>query len=223
MTNKKPQEKVKTTKITKNNLFKKQNLIYVLVWFIIILSILFLLPLMKKTGNDCSKAIKTYLKSADMKWAWVEVKSWDSITVDYVWRFDDENVFDTSVESIAKACSKYTEWRDYDSWLPFTVWAGQMIAWFDKAVVGMKIWQTKTVTLKPEEAYWPRDEKQIVTIEKSKIPNADQYQEGMQVQTAYGQVLTVIKVTKNDITFDWNSEMVGKTLIFDITIKKIWK
>lgn len=223
MSNKKHQEK--TEKIIKSNLLKKQNLtrqtglIYLFVWFIFILSIIFLV--MQTKSTDCSKAIKNHLKSADMNWAWVEVKNWDSIAVDYVWRFSDKEIFDTSVESVAKACGKHTEWRDYSGWLPFQVWAGQMIAWFDKAVVWMKVGQTKTITLKPEEAYWPRDEKQLVTIKKSQIPNSDEFKEGMQVQASNWQVLVVKKVTKDEITFDGNNEMAGKTLIFDITIKSI--
>jgi FKBP-type peptidyl-prolyl cis-trans isomerase 2 len=32
-----------------------------------------------------------------------------------------------------------------------------MIAWFDKAVVGMKIWEKKTITLAPADAYGERD------------------------------------------------------------------
>lgn len=216
----------KHTKETKSStpkckLLKKKNLIYLFVWFVIILALIF--GFMNTKKNDCSVAIKDYLKAADMVWNWAEVKSGDNIVVDYVWRFDDKEVFDTSVEVVAKACDKYTEWRNYAEWLPFTVGAGQMIAWFDKAVVWMKVGQTKTIVLAPKDAYGEKDEAQIATIEKSKIPNADQYQEGMKVQTPYWQVLTVIKVEKDTITFDGNSEMAGKTLTFDITIKKIWK
>ncbi|MBU0626244.1 FKBP-type peptidyl-prolyl cis-trans isomerase [Patescibacteria group bacterium] len=67
------------------------------------------------------------------------MKAGDNIVVDYVGRLDESNVFDTSVEAIAKACDKYNEGRDYTSGLPFQVGAGQMIAGFDKGVEGMKV------------------------------------------------------------------------------------
>jgi FKBP-type peptidyl-prolyl cis-trans isomerase 2 len=47
--------------------------------------------------------------------------------VHYVGRLDAENVFDTSVEVIAKACGSYNAMRDYNEGLSFEVGAGQMI------------------------------------------------------------------------------------------------
>lgn len=54
--------------------------------------------------------------------------------MDYVGRLDDQTVFDTSVESVAKACGKYAAGRDYKAGLSFTVGGGNMIAGFDKGV-----------------------------------------------------------------------------------------
>ena len=82
---------------------------------------------------EINKAVQEYLDGADKNWTWeVEVKNWDKITVDYIWRLSDWTVFDTSVESVAKACGKYNEARDYTEGLSFEVWAGQMIKWFQK-------------------------------------------------------------------------------------------
>lgn len=80
------------------------------------------------------------------------VQPWDSIEVNYKWTFTDGKQFDSSY--------------DRKQTLPFTVWAGQMIPGFDKAVVWMKVWEKKTVTLKPEEAYGQRDpnKKQEIVI-----------------------------------------------------------
>ena len=94
---------------------------------------------------EIQKAVEEYLQKADKEWKWVEIKTWDNITVDYIWRLEDGTIFDTSIESVAKACWKYNESRDYSEWLTFEVWAGQMIKWFDEWVVWMKVWQTKTV------------------------------------------------------------------------------
>ena len=58
----------------------------------------------------------------------------NTATVDYVGRLDEQTVFDTSVESIAKACGKYASGRNYNEGLSFGVGAGQMIAGFDKGV-----------------------------------------------------------------------------------------
>ena len=59
------------------------------------------------------KAVEEYLEKSDKIWLWDKIKKWDNITVDYIWRLEDGTVFDTSIESIAKACWKYNESRNY--------------------------------------------------------------------------------------------------------------
>lgn len=171
---------------------------------------------------SCEDTIAMYLKNADKEWTWtVTIKSGDNITVDYIWRLDSENVFDTSVESVAKACGKYTAARNYNEWLAFSVWAWQMIAWFDKAVQWMKVGQTKTIEILPEDAYWKRDPARLLRVEKNKFPNPEQYKAGMEVMTQFWQKFKITEVTDNEIVLDANHELAGKTLIFDITIKSI--
>ena len=72
------------------------------------------------------------------------IKEGDKVKVNYTGRLTDGNIFDSSVGKKP---------------LEFTVGAHQMISGFDKAVVGMKVGETKTVTLAPEEAYGEADPK----------------------------------------------------------------
>ena len=146
------------------------------------------------------------------------VNNWNSIVVDYIWRLKDWTVFDTSVESVAKACGSYQTWRDYSQWLSFQAWAWQMIAGFDAWVIWMKIWETKSINIPFMQAYWARDEKKLLTMDM-----ADQfkdYKKWDDVMTAYWPI-KVFKITKDKITFDTNHSLAGKDLIFDITIKDI--
>jgi len=62
----------------------------------------------------------------------------DMVSVEYTGKFEDGTVFDTS------------EGRGP---LQFQVGTGQMIQGFDEAVLGMKVGESKTVTLPPEKAY----------------------------------------------------------------------
>lgn len=87
----------------------------------------------------------------------------------------------------------------------------------------MKVGETKTVTIEPKDAYGERDETKLLTVKKDDIPEANQYEVGMQVMSQNGQVFKVHKVEKNDIIFDANHELAGKTLVFDITVKNIQK
>lgn len=151
------------------------------------------------------------------------IEKGNTITVDYVGKLQDGTVFDTSIESIAKESGKYSSGRNYDEWLTFVAGAGQMIAGFDQGVIGMKVGETKTVSIEPKDAYGERDQAKLLTIKKDQIPDADQYKVGMQVMSQNGQIFKVYEVKKDEIVFDANHELAGKTLIFDITIKDIQK
>ncbi len=98
-----------------------------------------------------------------------------------------------------------------------------MIAGFDQGVIGMKVGETKTVEIAPKDAYGERDEAKLIPMPKKDIPDVDQYEVGMQVMSSYGQVFKVHEVKKDDIIFDANHDLAGKTLIFDITVKSIAK
>ncbi len=76
----------------------------------------------------------------------------DEVSVFYVGKLDDGTVFDTNNESVARSAGVYNQQRQYVPF-EFTLGMGKVIAGFDKAVTGMKIGETKTVKIPPEEAY----------------------------------------------------------------------
>ncbi len=174
------------------------------------------------SSTMCANAIQDYLSKADITGkAGKQVKKWHKITVHYIGRLDDENIFDTSIEEIAKACGKYMSGRNYNEGLAFEVWAGQMIAWFDKAVEGMNIGQTKTIHIEAKDAYGERSEKNIIKVPREQIPDNNQLQKWMKLMAGNGQAFTVYALDDKEVTLDANHELAGKKLIFDITIKNI--
>ena len=175
----------------------------------------------ESVNMECIKAVQNYLDWADMNGKWEEIKVWDNIVVDYIWRLEDWTVFDTSIKSVAEACGSYNEARDYTQWLSFEVWAWQMIKWFDNWVVWMKLWQTKTVKFGPDEWYGQRNEEYVLTYTAEEVGDLSQFTEGQTVYLWMWAAAKIIKVTDNDVTLDLNHELAGKDLIFDITIKSI--
>jgi len=198
----------------------KKNLIRV-IWAIGIILVIILFTMNKTIKSDCEKAVANYQKTAkSFQIQDKSVANGNTIMVDYIWRLKDWKVFDTSIESVAKACWSYQTWRDYSQWLSFQAWAWQMIAWFDAGVLWMKIWETKTVNIPYIQAYWARDEKKLLKMDYTKLPNPEQYKEWETIMTQAWPIL-VYKITKKEITFDTNHMLAGKDLIFDITIKDI--
>ena len=80
------------------------------------------------------------------------VKNGDNISVDYVGSFQDGKVFDTSIESVARANNLSNPSAQYEP-LNFTVGKRSVIEGFDEGVIGMKVGDTKTLTIPPEKGY----------------------------------------------------------------------
>ncbi len=134
-----------------------------------------------------------------------EVKKGDKIQVIYTGYLEDGSVFDSN------------EGKDA---LSFEVGAGQVIKGFDDAVVGMKVGENKSITIKPEEAYGERHEEMVIKIPKNQF-QGEEVKEGMMVSSNTGMQATVVAVNENDVTLDFNFPLAGKTLKFDIKIAAI--
>lgn len=144
----------------------------------------------------------------------------DIVHVDYVGRLEDGTVFDTSVEEVAVEAGIYNEQREYKP-LTFEAGAGQMIKGFDEGVVGMEVGEEKTLTIPPEEAYGEYDEANIQAIPLEDLGLPEPPVEGQKLMTMYGTRVTVLEVNETHATIDFNHELAGKTLIFDVTLVSI--
>jgi len=76
----------------------------------------------------------------------------DTISVHYLGKFPGGKVFDTSMGSEAEKAGIFSPARDYKP-LQVVLGAHQVIQGFEEALVGMKINETKEVTIPPEKAY----------------------------------------------------------------------
>jgi FKBP-type peptidyl-prolyl cis-trans isomerase 2 len=76
----------------------------------------------------------------------------DTVSVHYLGRFPGGKVFDTSMKAEAMKAGLFNPARDYK---PLQVVLGQhqVISGFEEALMGMKVNETKEVTLPPEKAY----------------------------------------------------------------------
>jgi len=134
----------------------------------------------------------------------------DKVRIHYTGRLDDGTQFDTS------------EGRDP---LEFKLGEGGIIPGFEKAVDGMEVGESKSVTIPPEEAYGERHEQLVQEVPKSALPEEIDPAVGMQLQsqTPDGQTmqLVVTEVGDEAITVDANHPLAGKNLNFDIELVEI--
>ncbi|MFC1995235.1 peptidylprolyl isomerase, partial [Chloroflexota bacterium] len=84
-----------------------------------------------------------------------EVKDGDTVKVDYTGTLEDGTVFDTSLEREP---------------MEFTLGQGQLIPDFEQAVIGMKVGESKTITIPAERAYGPYINELIAVIDRDSLP-----------------------------------------------------
>jgi len=139
-----------------------------------------------------------------------KVKKGDTIMFHYTGRFKDGKVFYSSQERNP---------------IPVKVGVGKIIKGLEKAVLGMKPGEKKTVTIKPEEGYGHYNEDLLIEMPEEKIPENISPQEGMQFQLTdeEGQELPVVvkEVLDNAIKLDANHPLAGKTIVFDLELIEI--
>jgi len=138
------------------------------------------------------------------------VKEKDRISVHYTGTLSNGEVFDSSVNREP---------------LAFEVGAGQMIAGFDNAVVGMKLNEKKSVTIPAKEAYGEVRPEMIQKISKDQLPPDLNPTVGQQLasQLPSGEqlIVTVSDISETEVTIDANHELAGKDLTFEIEIVSI--
>jgi peptidylprolyl isomerase len=134
----------------------------------------------------------------------------NTVQVNYTGKLADGTVFDTSVGRAP---------------LEFTLGTGQVIPGFEKAALGMKVGEKKTVTIPANEAYGPYRNELVLEVSKDKLPIGITPQVGLRLQQKGDNnsviVATITKVSDTTVTLDANHPLAGKDLTFEIELVKI--
>jgi FKBP-type peptidyl-prolyl cis-trans isomerase SlyD len=134
------------------------------------------------------------------------VSAGKQVSIEYTLKLEDESVVDSNVGAEP---------------LTFVQGSHNIIPGLENALSGMKIGDSKQVTVKPEDAYGPVNKNAVSEIEKDQIPQ-DSLKVGtvLQGQNPDGQVIIarVVEIRKDTVLLDYNHPLAGKTLHFDIKI-----
>ena len=139
-----------------------------------------------------------------------EVENNNTIALHYTGTLNDGETFDSS------------EGREP---LEFEVGTGMVIPGFDKAVIGMKVDETKKFTIPAEEAYGEAKEELVYEVPKASIPESLNPSVGQRLVSSLEDgrqiPVTVSDVSDETITLDANHPLAGQDLTFDIKIVSI--
>jgi peptidylprolyl isomerase len=139
-----------------------------------------------------------------------DVKPGDTVRIHYTGTLSDGTTFDSS------------QGREP---LQFTVGSGQIIPGLDRAIPGMNVGETKTVTVPAAEAYGDRNPDGVQSVPRAQVPDHIPLDPGtqLQVQTGDGRTLpvTVTEVTAEEVVLDANHPLAGKDLTFEVELVEI--
>ncbi len=139
-----------------------------------------------------------------------QAKQGDTVKVHYTGQLEDGTVFDSSREREP---------------LQFALGKGEVIPGFEQAVLGMKLGESKTATIPPDQAYGAHRPEIVVTIERGQFPThlKPKVGEHLEIHQENGEnlVVTVTDVAESSVTLDANHPLAGKALTFDIQLVEI--
>ncbi|USN43929.1 MAG: peptidylprolyl isomerase [Candidatus Woesearchaeota archaeon] len=108
--------------------------------------------------------------------------------------------------------------------LTFLYGRGMIIPGLEKAIVGLKAGDKKTVNVTCEEAYGPVNDAAVQEVPKDQFPPEIELKEGLQLmaQGPEGAFPLVVKALKeSSVVVDFNHPLAGKNLNFDVEIVEV--
>lgn len=152
----------------------------------------------------------------------MKIETGDFVVFNYVGRFENGEVFDTSYEDIAKENGIYVEDREYGP-LGVNIGVGEIIPGLDEALIGMETGEKRTVTIPPEKGYGMPNPELVVDVPLSQFSDVGvEPVEGMYVMTDSG-IAKIASIEGDSVKLDFNHPLAGKTLIFDVEIVDVQK
>jgi len=139
-----------------------------------------------------------------------QAKHGDTVKVNYTGKFEDGTVFDSSAQRGP---------------LEFSIGASEVIAGFERAVIGMSPGDSKGEKIPCEQAYGPHRSELLVKLDRGNVPPDLDVTVGQRLNLTHpdghSASVTVADVSDDKLTLDANHPLAGKDLIFEIELVEI--
>lgn len=149
----------------------------------------------------------------------------DTVTIEYVGRREDGSVFDTSRRSVAEQTGLLAD-DPTRRFQPLTVDIGddRVIPGLQEALRGLEEGAKTTVSIPPEAAFGGYSEDRIGSYDREAFEEMigdDELVEGYEVETDDGLPGRVSDIGEEEVTVDFNHELAGEQLTFDIEVVEV--
>lgn len=135
------------------------------------------------------------------------IKEGSKVKVHYTGKFEDNNVFDSSVGREP---------------LEFTVGGGMLIPGFEQGIIGLEAGNVKTIEVDPEQGYGDLREDLVQEVTLSQLPENVSVGDVLTAETPAGPINVVVREINGDKALvDANHPLAGKKLIFELEILEV--
>ncbi|MBX5321808.1 MAG: FKBP-type peptidyl-prolyl cis-trans isomerase [Candidatus Bathyarchaeota archaeon] len=144
----------------------------------------------------------------------------DFILLDYVAKVKETGeVFDTTVEEIAKKERLYKEGEIYEPKL-VVIGEGWVLKALDESLTTMEVSKPATVEIPPEKAFGARDPEKVKRIPLRQL-TAKGITPALGMRLEYDNKMAIVRAMgAGRVLLDFNPPLAGKTLVYDVTVQK---
>ncbi len=147
-------------------------------------------------------------------------KKGDFLQIEYTAKVEETGeVFDTTIEEVAKKERLYKEGEIYEPKL-IVVGEGWVLKALDDSLLSLQLKKPESTEIPPSKAFGPRDPEKLKMVPLRRLRDKGiTPQLGMRIE--YEKKLATIRtIGAGRVTLDFNPPLAGKTLVYEITVKK---
>ncbi len=149
----------------------------------------------------------------------------DTVLIEYAGRRENGEIFDTSERVLAQQEGLLSENPDrvYKP-LEIELGNGAVLPGIEEALIDMEIGEQARITLPPEKAYGEPTDERIMDYDREEFEamlGDRELVDGFEVKADSGLTGRVVEIGDETVTVDFNHELAGETLIFDIEVVEI--
>lgn len=133
---------------------------------------------------------------------------------------ETDDVFDTTYDEIAQEAGIFEENKTYKP-IPIVVGGNHLLPAIEESIKGLEAGDTKHVEVEAADAFGPRDSKlvQLVPMKEFKKQGMNPVP-GMKI-SSNGSTGKILTVNGGRVKVDFNHELAGKDLIYDVEVTEI--
>ncbi len=149
------------------------------------------------------------------------IENGDFVKINFTGKIDETgDVFDTTYKDVAEEAGILVENKEYAP-IPIVVGGNHLLPAIEEAIVGLKEGDEKEVKVTPEKGFGERNSNliQLVPMKEFKKQGIKPVP-GMRT-TSEGQNAKVLTVSGGRVKLDFNHELAGKNLTYDVKVAEI--